>query len=197
MAAESQLRPDPGGQFASDAHRRVAGNLSVPLNLEQLRALLADDPNFSQAALEPKVLARIVADLRRDGHVKSLGSHDDAEALVKAVKADNDVPTLHRDKAAHFVLRAQPRGFGEPQHVVEGEQLYFTNDGVKTLEAPLPDEPPPLEGARLKVAAVQDEVLQAEIDEAVRANAEAEIARLDEEKGRVQKLLAKLKGGSK
>jgi hypothetical protein len=170
-----QLRPDPGGQFTSDAHRRVAGNLSVPRNLEQLRDVLREDPHFPE--LVPGELERIVADLQADGHLKSLGEHEDADALVKAIAKDKAVPTLHKEKAEHFVLRTKRRGLRRPPHVVAGEQLYFTNGGLDTLEAPVPDEPPPLEGPALEVAEEQDEALLTETEERVAKD----IARLREQ----------------
>lgn len=167
MTERQRLNPDPGGQFASDAHRRVAGNLSVPGSVDDLRAVLANDDSFPD--LVPGELELIVADLKSDGHVKSLGEHDDAEALVGAIKSDDDVPSLHKDKAKHFVLRTRRRGFGRPAHVVAGEQFYFTNDGLDRLNAGLPSEPPPLEGEALKRAEEQDDELLAEVEEKVAA----------------------------
>lgn len=161
-----RLNPDPGGQFASDAHRRVAGNLSVPRSIEDLRKVLADDTSFPD--LVPGELELIVKDLAGDGHVKSLGAHDDADELVKAIKSDDDVPTLHKDKAKHFVLRTRRRGFGRPAHVVAGEQHYFTNAGLETLQAGLPDEPAPLEGEALRAAEEQDERLLAEVESKIK-----------------------------
>jgi hypothetical protein len=66
--------PDPGGVFASDTHRRVAGNLPLPdeppISLEDLLGRVDDDAH----TLVPDVdaLAQVLAELASSGHAKEL-----------------------------------------------------------------------------------------------------------------------------
>lgn len=66
------MRPDPGGNFASDEHRRVMANVpnpdDEPLDVEGLLAeRIAKDDHLN---IEEDELVEILSDLEADGHVK-------------------------------------------------------------------------------------------------------------------------------
>jgi len=95
-------------EFASDTHRRVAANLSQPRSARDLARFLArHDPYVDDEAHTEEGLDAYLKDLEADGLVKRIGSFDSGESLVKAVKADSDVPTLPKEKAEVLVERAE------------------------------------------------------------------------------------------
>jgi len=68
MAATFRSRPDPGGNFASDAHRRVMANLANPdddhISVEDLMVRVERDDFLD---LDVDEVVEILADLEADG----------------------------------------------------------------------------------------------------------------------------------
>lgn len=60
---------DPGGDFASDEHRRVLAAVPTPENELSLEERLAGDTELD---LSPEEVEEILKDLEADGHAKQL-----------------------------------------------------------------------------------------------------------------------------
>lgn len=124
---------DGPGDFESFVHRRVAAQLSVPLTVAGLLEVtrgqndpeIPDSESIVRAALDVLVSA---------GHVKNIGRHADAAKVVKALKADDDVISLHPEKAKSYQgVVANPR---KPAFTTDTDDLYvLTGKGLEALQA--------------------------------------------------------------
>jgi hypothetical protein len=178
----------PTGDFLTDEHRRVLGNLSQPRSLEDLVAFLArhDEPHTS-IARTLKGAESILTDLEAHGLVTSLGAftadtdhklpkHRAGAAATAAVTATadrDDVPTLPADKADNYIERAQRSGIHPfPDRAGTEELWYWTEIGRAKLMAPIPNQPPPMQGTRLD-AALEHDARLAERDAEITAQARA------------------------
>ncbi|MCA1571157.1 MAG: hypothetical protein LC798_12740 [Chloroflexi bacterium] len=145
--------PDPAGRFASDTHRRVAGNLAQPRSAADLARILgALDPHVDDSAYRVDGAQSFVDDLKADGLVKTFGPYEEAAAkLVTDIRDDPDVPTLPEEKADALVARmGNPAVFPYPE---AEEQHVLTERGLELLQAPPAEgEKPPLTGEALRAA---------------------------------------------
>jgi hypothetical protein len=68
--------PDPGGTFASDAHRRVMAHLpnpdDDPATIEDVIAAINTDPHTLKHFESADQVADVLRDLEADGHAKKL-----------------------------------------------------------------------------------------------------------------------------
>ena len=155
-------------EFDTDTHRRVCANLAQPRSLQDLAAFLrATDPYVDDAAYTVDGVVDYVRDLEADGLVKKLGTFDSGDELVKAIKNDGDVVTLHKDKAAALVQRFErPDIFPHDDE----DQYVLTQLALDRINGPIPNEPS-LEGAAL-AAAEQDQAAWFEENERIAKEAE-------------------------
>lgn len=156
------MTADPAGVFASDAHRRVLGNLDgTPRSLEQLGDFLRrNDPNVPLGNDE---LDEVIQDLQAEGHVASIGEHDSVEAIVSAVGKAKGVSALPADTAEAL----ERNGGRQPRLYIAGERFIATDAGVEKLQEDPPNAPPALEGDQLaRAEAERDQFFAAERERA-------------------------------
>lgn len=144
------MRDDPGGIFASDEHRRLAGNLAQPRSIQSLNVEAFKDPHLPLGGEAD--IVEVLKDLEAEGYVKNVGVHEDAKALVDAVQDDEEAVSLHQSKAKALRERASAR----PNEYLQGEQWVLTERGLEALQAEHPNPPPPLTGDALKAAEESD-----------------------------------------
>lgn len=139
-------------EFASDAHRRVGGNLAQPRSARELAAFLAKlDPHVPDEVYSEAGVLPYLEDLEADGLVKRLGAFEDGEALVAAIAKDKALPTLPAEKAKTVAARAaSPRVGPYPDE----EQWYITQAFLDRLDGPTPSSP---EGQALLKAQREEE----------------------------------------
>jgi hypothetical protein len=119
----------------TDRDRRVLANLSVPRSAQEVaRLIIADanapfDPTISYAQTVNEV-SELLDDLEAAGLAKNIGVVDGAEHAVSVVADDDDVPTLHPEKAEQY----QDRMTGKDSWKLgEGALWYFTAAGLEAL----------------------------------------------------------------
>lgn len=147
------LRPDPGGVFASDQHRRVLAYLPTQKFAENR--------------------AEVEEELRRRGGLSGEGDRpapgvypqiqDDIsfETLVERMREfDSPFTGDLSDEDIHMILLDHEAN-GHAQQ--SGDARWeMTDAGHAALTSGQADEPPPLEGERLEIAEKQDALLQKE-----------------------------------
>ena len=158
-------------EFASDTHRRVAGNLTQPRSAADLARLLAAlDPFVVDGAYTPNGVESFLKDLEADGMVKQVGTFDDPAAAIKSFAGDADLIDIPKVKAANIAERAEnPVKY---PFLDSEDQWLLAKRGLEALTAPGENVPPPLEGLALK--GVED--------------ANAKLAKEDEERAREEAL---------
>lgn len=138
-------------EFASDTHRRVAGNLTQPRSAADVARILSVlDPFVDDEAYKADGVGEYLSDLAADGCVKNIGSFEDGKAAVRAISSDPDTITLAKEKAANLVAIAE-NPVRYPFLDTE-DHWILTSRGLEALTAEAPDAPPPLEGIALKAA---------------------------------------------
>lgn len=119
----------------TDRDRRVLANLSIPRSANEVaRQIVADanapfDPtiSFAQTTNEVEV---ILWELEAAGLAKTIGVVEDAEHAVTLVADDDELPTLHPEKAEQY----QDRMTGKDRWKLgEGALWYFTAAGFEAL----------------------------------------------------------------
>lgn len=166
MSPLAQFRPDPGGRFASDEHRRILAHLPVPPEIHEndtativaeaeRRGLIGTDERLPDELPVSRTLDSLLkrlrdVDLAQTGHV----TLEDIGEILKDLEADGYV-------------------------TLTGDEASMTRKGYETLTSGQSDEPAPLEGKRLEAAKLQDEAL-AEADKE-RLGAEPEPPNFDPE----------------
>lgn len=167
----------PINDFLTDAHRRVCANLSQPRTVFELAMFLTkhDPPVFHEevayqgvdlASFDPAgggdVVAgakSLLADLEAEGLVKNLGPISDVTAALALIEQDGELADIPKEKAANLVERAE---HAEKLPVFGGKDDFyiFTAYGLAKLKGPIPQEPPPMVGARLAAAEAEPDTIQ-------------------------------------
>jgi hypothetical protein len=139
----------------SNAHRELAGQLSVPRTVAGVSRTIADlAPHYRYP--EGKDARAVLKGLEKAGLVKRVGKHESMTAAVAAVEADEDAIDVPKQKAQRYAELAE--GWKDtPRAAYDDELWILTKAGLEALTAPLPGEDPPLSGARLEAARREDE----------------------------------------
>lgn len=119
----------------TDRDRRVLANLSIPRSAQEVaRQIVADanapfDPtvSFAQTINEVEV---ILWELEGAGLVKNIGAVEGAEHAVTLVADDDELPTLHPEKAEQYHDRMTGK---DRWKLGEGALWYFTEAGFEAL----------------------------------------------------------------
>lgn len=118
----------------SDHERRVLANLSQPTSLPNLARLIWSDRHATFQKKSVSALANLIAHelgvLQEAGLAVNIGINTDVEDLVKQVKVDDRVPTLHPEKAEQFVDRMSGK---DSYKLNEGALWYWTEAGREIL----------------------------------------------------------------
>jgi hypothetical protein len=160
----------------SNAHRELAGQLSVPRTAAGVERTLADlAPHYRYP--EGKDAKSILKGLEKAGLVKRLGRHDSASSAVEANKSDDETIDIPKAKADRYVSTAE--GWKDTPRLAYDDELWIlTKDGLDALTAPLPGEDPPLSGARLEAANAEDDEWWARQEQIIEEGRKGEIERL-------------------
>jgi hypothetical protein len=149
-------------EFKTDRHRRVVANLAAPRSSADLASFLARNDPYVRPRHKDEPDVRtvegaevVLEELEAEGLVKKIPAPQTAQALIDAVKSDDDVPDLHRDRHKHLKQRAD-RHDAYP-YLEDEDQWYMTNAALARLKGPVFDEPLPLEGDALRAAQEQQE----------------------------------------
>ena len=133
-------------QFPTDAHRRVAGNLTQPRTVAALARALDDDPYVPLGLGDEPILEAMLGTLLEIGDVVNLGKLQTVNELALAPLVHPQAITLHEEKAAILRERAeaQPR-----RYLGDGDQWILSEQGLAKLKGPAPPAqipaPPPAE----------------------------------------------------
>ena len=126
------LRPDPGGNFASDEHRHIAGHLAQPRTLYLLTRELLTDPTVN---MPESGVVEILGELESDGLVvRFSGPYEDAEDLVSEIKGDKQAITLPKEQAEAYVSRAHSNALRQ-QMYLGSEEWVLSKQGMDLLNA--------------------------------------------------------------
>lgn len=209
MPRVATLQPAPA---FPDELRRVLGHLSHPRTLASLVRVLDGDASARAMVAEeggPQIVdlgiatADLVEDLLeqcvRKGWAKNIGDLRKASELHTVPNADPDVIDIPRASADILRKRARtPRGRG--RYLDAGDNFILTRAGLAMLTAPVPYEPPPLEGPALRAAlernvALAEEAVEAEHQAVAQgthpqANLDAVIADLERRQATLDEAIA-------
>ena len=129
----SGLTPDPGGNFASDQHRHIAGHLLQPRTIYLLQRELFTDPTVNMP--EEGVLA-ILGELESDGLVvRFSGNYTEAQDLVDEINGDAQAITLPDEQAEIYVNRVHARPDRQQMYLGTGDQWVLAEAGLELLNA--------------------------------------------------------------
>ena len=130
---ELELHPDPGGNFASDQHRHIAGHLLQPRTIWLLQRELLSDPAVNMP--EAGVLD-ILGELEDDGLVVRFGDqYSEAQDLVDEINGDAQAITLPEEQAEIYVNRVHSRPDRQAMYLGTGEQWILAEAGLDLLNA--------------------------------------------------------------
>jgi hypothetical protein len=115
--------------WVTELHRRIAGHLLRPRNLQSLQAECRSDPYVGSFDLD--TLGQYVDVLANADLVKSVGEHADSESLADAVDGDPEVIDLHPDSRKALIERlASPVRAWQ----LEGAVFVLTRKGLDALQ---------------------------------------------------------------
>lgn len=135
--APQQATPAPpavDSNFLTDAQRRVLANLSVPRSSRDLSRVLSTDAYAPFDRMQPfedlvRDVTSVLRQLEARELVKNTGQYPDGQTMVAAVRDDDELPTLHEEKAKQLRDRLKVRGY----KLTEGDHWYWTERGRSLL----------------------------------------------------------------
>lgn len=146
--------------FASDLHRRVVGNLDIPRSAEALVltfekhdpvAIGSNSDEYSRKDAN-KLVREVLLDLEAEGLVANLGEVTSAEDALAAMNGDSDTLDIGKSQGKAFVDAVESTRANRRHLHVNGTLYGATVKAWNKLNAPIPEEPPPLTGDSLREA---------------------------------------------
>lgn len=110
--------------------RRILATLGQPRTLQGIAGEVLTDPNAPFDVDNAEEIPAKLDELEELGYVKNIGEHGSGETVVNAIAGDEEIPTLHPEKAQAIEQRYTAR---PDRHLAGGPLYAMTVAGAEAL----------------------------------------------------------------